>query len=166
MAKNKKIDVVYLDMDGVITDFYIEVRDKIEDKHKWETEEFPKFIARDGFVNLPMMPDGALLIRFLRISKVEVIILTSAGGISGDAYESVKRQKETWLKNHNIDWSVIVVPSKGEKKKYATKHSLLIDDTESNVDDFKNAGGRAIHHHTALQTILKIDKKYNLERGE
>ena len=162
----KIINHVFLDIDGVLSDLEAQIAGKNSDKDKWRNIYFPEFLNAKKFETLPLLPDANMLLRFLRKSEVPVTLLTSAGKLWGNDYENIKKQKEVWLKKHNIDWPCVVVHQKEDKKNYAHKHALLIDDTKSNCEDFKDAGGRSIHHHNAIKTINKINKKYILERGE
>lgn len=157
----KVINQVYLDMDGVLSDFDLETVDKLKSQNKWQNDEFPKFVDKKGFEHLPMIPDAKLLIDFLKNTGVKICILSSAGD-AGDRYKEIVRQKKAWLKKQGIDFPAIIVENKDLKQDYAKKHALLIDDTKQNCKQFKNTGGRAIWHKNALHTIAKISKKYFL----
>jgi predicted secreted acid phosphatase len=158
----KLINTVFLDIDDTISNFYIEDDAHKTDKDKWNREGFTKFVNRQGFEHLPMREDAHLLIRYLRNSGVQVVMLTSAGKSWGARYDEIRRQKLFWLHKNKIDWPCIVVHKKEDKKDYATPDSILIDDTKQNCEQFEESGGYSIHHKTALQTILKLNKKYDL----
>jgi hypothetical protein len=157
----KVINHVYLDMDGVLSDFDFETVNELKSKGEWQHDGFPKFVKNKGFEKLPMMHDAQMLLDFLKNSGVPVTLLSSAGD-PGDNYDEIVAQKKAWLKKHNINLPAIIVRNRHMKKDHASKHSLLIDDTKSNSKEFKEAGGRAITHKSALHTIEKICRKYLL----
>ena len=150
-------------MDGVIADFnkrYKElfgIEPKDADTYKTFEKFFLEFIAEEHFATLELMPDALLLINHLKILKVPTKILSSTS--SESKHEAIKGQKLEWLKTHNIAFEPILVPGKRLKRQYATPLSILIDDTESNIKQWRESGGIAIHHKDALTTI-DILRKY------
>ena len=158
----KVINHVYLDMDGVITNFDFETVNELKSKDKWQHDGFPKFVKKKGFEKLPKMGDADMLIDFLVGSGVKITILSSAGD-PGDNYDEIVRQKKAWMAKHGIDFPAIIVKKKDLKKEYAKKHALLIDDTKKNCEDFDEEGGNAIQHMSALHTINIISDKYFLK---
>jgi len=62
-------------------------------------------------------------------------------------------QKQMWLNKHNIHYKANFVPGKSLKYKYATSNSIIIDDTQSVIDDWNKAGGIGILHTDAISTI-------------
>jgi hypothetical protein len=68
-------------------------------------------------------------------------------------------QKKIWLDTYNITFKQNFVPGKKLKKNFATPTSILIDDTESNIDDWIGAGGIGILHKD-WGTTLQILKMY------
>lgn len=157
----KVINQVYLDMDGVLTNFDVETVRELQDKGEWKDKGFPTFVKKKGFEHLGMLGDAKLLVHYLQNTGVKISILSSAGS-AGSMYPEVVKQKKEWLKKHGLDFPTIIVEHKEMKKDYAKKHALLIDDTKQNCKDFKEAGGRAICHKDALNTIEKLSKKYVL----
>lgn len=147
-----KINHIYLDLDGVLTDFHSEYGNHT--KEEWSTE-FPKFIDRGGFAKLKKLPDADQLLSFLDSLNLHITILSSAGGFY-DHYHQIVAQKHDWLAEHNIKYPALVVPSKGIKAKYANRNSLLIDDQVTNASSFMNAGGLSIIHKNAESTITSL----------
>lgn len=159
------IETIYLDMDGVLTDFnkrYQELFKTEPDKvHKknwipyWE-----EFVGGDHFKTLDWHPDGkelyAGIAAYAKENRIQVHILTSAGG--EDMIDSIAWQKRRWLINNNVPHRYLhVVPGKRFKKDFATPTALLIDDTAKNIVQFREAGGNAIHHTgNAKQTLEKL----------
>lgn len=161
----KEINHIYLDMDGVITDLDLNMVSEWKKDGKFQ-EHFTKFIKDKGFEKLGLKEDAKLLLDYLITSKVEVTILSSAGNPEKGLFKEVERQKKSWLKEHNVNFNAIVVKSKEDKKKYAKKNALLIDDTLVNCTDFRDAGGTSIHYGTAFSTIQLLNNEYKLKAAK
>jgi len=155
-----KIDKIYLDMDGVIADFvkrYNELYHMDPDSkeaRKNFSNRFMNFIRTKQFETLEPMPDTSALIEYLKNQDVPVEILSSTG--KPENHEEVARQKTVWLCNHGISFKGNFVPGKELKKNFATPTSLIIDDTLSVITDWQEAGGLAIHHKTARETMVML----------
>ena len=155
-----KIDKIYLDMDGVIADFvkrYNELYHMDPDSkeaRKNFSNRFMNFIRTKQFETLEPMPDTSALIEYLKNQDVPVEILSSTG--RPESHEEVARQKTVWLCNHGISFKGNFVPGKELKKNFATPTSLIIDDTLSVITDWQEAGGLAIHHKTARETMVML----------
>jgi len=156
------ITTIYLDMDGVIADFNKRYKELfgIEPKDATTYKEFEKFflqlIADGHFATLELMPDAFKLINHLKSLPIETKILSSTSSESKD--EAIRTQKLKWLETHNITFEPILVPGKRLKRQYATPTSILIDDTESNIKQWTEDGGIAIHHndiHITIDTLKK-----------
>jgi hypothetical protein len=151
------ITKIYLDMDGVIADFdkRYKARYKMEPREAEKNKEFDKFFTQfidDGeFATLDLMPDAMELINYLRSLKVPTEILSSSASEKRDP--QIRPQKMEWLKKHNIEFPAIIVPGKRHKKDYSNKNTLLIDDTQVNIDQWRREGGIGILHTDALTTI-------------
>lgn len=152
-----KISKIYLDMDGVISDFSKRYKEQYHmepreaEKHKKFDVFFKQFIEDQEFSTLDLMPDALVLINFLKTLPVPTEILSSTG--REESYASISRQKKIWLETHNIPFKANFVPGKHLKYKFATPDSIIIDDTESVITDWRNAGGIAIWHKSVVETI-------------
>ena len=157
MHKFKKI---YLDMDGVIADFskrYKELyhmRPDEADKKKQFGQFFKQFINSHQFATLDMIPDAKQLLSYLNTTGVPVEILSSTA--RPEHYDDIGRQKQIWLDKHHINYPANFVPGKSQKYKFADSESIIIDDTQSVIDDWRKAGGIGIHHTDALTTIAML----------
>lgn len=160
-----KINCIYLDMDGVICDFekrYKELFNILpsEARNNREFDKFfDEFIANGNFATLEMMPDAMQLIVALRNALPPTQILSSTA--SQKRYDSISKQKTEWLEKHDIDFQRNFVPGKQHKKKYARKDTLIIDDTESVINEWRAAGGLAIFHRNIPDTLAQL--KFLLE---
>jgi hypothetical protein len=150
-------------MDGVIADFskrYKELYNmepREAEKHKQFDKLFTEFIATGQFATLDLM-DGAMDgVEFLRKAPVPTQILSSTANEA--RYDAVSKQKMVWLQTHGITFTPNFVPGKRHKYKFATPDSIIIDDTESVIDDWRKAGGIGILHKD-WPTTLAILRMY------
>lgn len=144
-------------MDGVIADFdkrykeLYKIAPRDADTYKTFDKFFTMFIADREFAKLDLMPDALTLINYLRSLPMPTEILSSTSSEKRDA--EIREQKIDWLKKHNIEFPVNLVPGKRLKRTYAQPDYLLIDDTSQNIDQWRTDGGIGILHTDALTTI-------------
>ena len=152
-----KIEKIYLDLDGVVADFnrrYIElfhIDPKLAEKNQKFDHYFEDFIQGQNFATLPLMPNAMDLVQFLKSLPIPTVILSSTA--NEEKWEEISKQKREWLERNGINFRAIFVPGKKFKKYYASPSSLIIDDTESIIDDWREKGGPAIwykDHHTTM----------------
>ena len=161
--RKPKIKMIYLDMDGVIADFYKRYHElyrlapREAEKKKEFNKYFDEFIATGQFATLDLM-DGAMDgVEFLRKAPVPTQILSSTANEA--RYDTISKQKMVWLQTHGITFTPNFVPGKRHKYKFATPDSIIIDDTESVIDDWRKAGGIGILHKD-WPTTLAILRMY------
>jgi len=158
--KMHKFKKIYLDLDGVIADFskrYKElyrIAPEEADKTKQFGQFFGQFIKSHQFATLDMMPDARALLNHLDTVGVPVEILSSTA--RQDSHDDISQQKHLWLEKNKISYPANFVPGKSLKYKFATPESIIIDDTQSVIDDWRKAGGIGIHHKDALTTIATL----------
>jgi len=157
-----QISCIYLDMDSVICDFVKRYKElyRMEPKDAEKKKEFNKFfdefIATNQFATLDLMPGAMGGIEFLRKCSVPTQILSSTA--NEERYDAISKQKMIWLQTHGITFTPNFVPGKKHKWKFAAPDKIIIDDTESVIEDWRKAGGIAIWHKTWPETlaILKL----------
>jgi len=147
---------LYCDLDGVLADFdkaYLTISGGIP--HKGDDEFWARIKAAEDFwLNLEMMPDGPKLWDYVK-SHHYVVILSSPG--THDTERAV-RQKRQWIKKH-LGEHVNFVPKEAKfKHHYADDRCILIDDWARNIERWTKAGGIAIHHKSADETIAELQK--------
>jgi DNA-binding Lrp family transcriptional regulator len=101
------------------------------------------------------MKDGKLLYNFVKNLPVEIL----SHAPSKLSYIG----KKQWLANNKIDIEANLVPHRNLKAKFANADSILIDDREDNVNDFINAGGKAILHKNAIDTINQLKEMLGIK---
>lgn len=160
-----KFNCIFLDMDGVIANFskrYKELYKILPEEartHKEFHGYFDEFIANGEFANLELMPDAMELVQYLRNADPPTVILSSTA--NEKHYDAISKQKVEWLKKHDIDFQRKFVPGKAHKWKSARPDTIIIDDTESVINDWRKAGGVAIWHKNTETTLAEL--KFLLE---
>jgi len=152
-------NLIYLDMDGVLAD-YEKMVYQLYEKHvvantkgDWWAESIFKHKI---FEKLDFMPGAEKLIDVVLNSGLDVEILSSAGW--GPTMEEARRQKRTWLENHELGFlPVTFTTNKLEKAKYALPSHILIDDHLECINPFIDKGGCGIHHKDADTTINTLN---------
>jgi 5'(3')-deoxyribonucleotidase len=154
---------VYLDMDGVIADFI----GKMIENYPNETEAsfrkipddkfWPMVMAIDDFWHdLPLMPDAKNMFKFL-YHNYDLEILSSPSKHDSRSLLG----KHYWLNKHfsktKYSYERNFVRAKN-KKDFADSNSILIDDLEKNIKEFKSAGGHGILFKNFTQVKSELKK--------
>lgn len=159
---------IYLDIDGVLSDFeqrYVEKFGEFpkdsDKRREYFWNNWAKFVDDKDFETLPMHKDAPKLlaaVKKLYDSGIPVEILSSSGG--GYSHEIVAHQKRKWLDDNGIKYKANIVPGGGHKAKYAAPWNILIDDTENVIDRYRKAGGTAIHYTDVDKAINELNTLY------
>ena len=157
--KNEVMDYkIYLDMDGVLVDFDQQFKDltgmaprDFEAKHGskgfWEAIE----TAGVGFWRgMKWMPGGEEL--YNRVAKYDHALLSSPS-----RSETSKIGKRLWRRDKTPNTKLILSRSH-LKKNYASPLSILIDDRESNIKQWEDAGGIGILYISPNQVNKALEK--------
>lgn len=145
---------VYCDLDGVIVDFrrgYEELTGVDLGRTFHNDDKFWEPINKAGYkfwINLKWMPDGKKMWDYIK--KYDPIILSAPS-----RQDESKVGKFDWVKREIPDAHLILRTAKN-KKEFASPNSILIDDLPDNVKAWKDAGGIAIHHISADETIKQL----------
>ncbi len=149
----------YCDMDGVLVDFikgYYDLTGKDLTGAFHSGDAFWEPINKAGldfWVNLDWTPDGKELWKYIEKYKPEIL---SAPSKNNDS----RVGKHQWVKRELPDVHLLLRYRK-DKKEFASPNSILIDDLDTNVDSWREAGGIAILHTSTENTIKEL-KKLNL----
>tara|TARA_R110001592_G_scaffold254329_1_gene517751 strand:+ start:24 stop:1652 length:1629 start_codon:yes stop_codon:yes gene_type:complete len=158
--KTKKEYTIYSDMDGVLVDF--ENRFKRFSKgispkdyeSKYGKEKFWDLIDKKTgvrfWVGMPWMSDGKQLWDYIKSYKPTLLSSPSRSNSS-------RLGKRIW-KKRNLPSTKLVLAQAAKKQNYANPNSILIDDRESNIDQWVKAGGIGILHTDTASTINKLKK--------
>ena len=159
--------IIYCDMDGVLVNF--EKGAEIAVGHPFDSSILDSVKQQDRqkilqlkdefWTNLPPMPEMMRLRKV--ISKYQSHILSAEASWDRDAGVRYSRiGKMMWAKKHlGIPLTRVHIVRRSEKQDYAqseTGPNLLIDDFRNNIEEFRRAGGIAIHHMNVNQTLNEL----------
>ncbi len=149
---------IYLDMDGVIVDFDRQFEEAFdmpprEFEKAFGIEMFWKKIEERGvgfWRGMKWMPGGQEL--YNRVAQHDHYLLSSPSKSN-----TSKIGKHMWKKDKTPNTKLILSRSYN-KKNYADKSNILIDDRESNIQQWRDAGGIGILYKSAEQVNAELDK--------
>ena len=153
--------MIYMDMDGVIADFFGGLENKFGVDHwkslSWKEEVFAKLKGTDFFARLPVFGEQDRRSESIAVHNLVKVIAEDNGidwgicssPLRGDEYNSAYH-KRNWLQEwdfmpNNIDNCIFT----SNKPKYAWSYkdllpNVLIDDKPQNIKAWKDAGGIGI----------------------
>lgn len=151
--------IIYLDMDGVICDW-----DKaVEALGHGPAEEvirkrgdgfFWAMLANEGetfWANIEWTPDGKELWNYLKKYKPTILSAPTKSPTS-------RTGKHLWVKKHLGPDVKLILEDAKDKHLHAKPNAILIDDRESNISDWKKAGGIGILHKSTIDTLGQLSK--------
>jgi len=153
--------IIYVDMDGVITDFVKHTEQSFGIPFNTllkDDDKFWELIRNEGekfWLEMPMMKDAKKLMNYI---KDENVIILSSAGSATNANKNTINGKKKWMKKNFPNVKVII---EYHKFKYANKNAILIDDLEKNINPWRKAGGIGILHTSADNTIKQL-KQYGI----
>jgi len=167
----KKIPKIYLDMDGVLADFFTEYA-KLAGITSGNYRDIPpaktdptlnKMVGTDFFARLPECRNAQqvveMALEFAKSHGASGYCICSSP-LRGD-HKNSEVQKKIWIKKHLRPQPVEIVIA-ADKSKYARQAdgtpNILIDDRGSNISGWEAAGGIGIKYQAdedSLKTIVK-----------
>ena len=167
MADSKP--VVYLDMDGVLADFFGGVekmygvqhwKELTSDKTKdLKTEVINRITGTDFFATLPKFDNADELISMVKeFTGGNFSINTSP--LRGD-HENSTKYKKLWISNNIQQPDEIIVTGRKEsyaKNKASGTPNILIDDRPVNIQRWQGAGGYGILYQANRDSLDKVKK--------
>jgi len=154
---------VYLDMDGVIADFDKRFTELAgmgprEYESSFGREKFWDFIDNKigvkFWTGIEWMPEGKKLYNFVKQFDHKLLSSPSRNDTS-------KIGKRMWVEK-NTPGTQLILAAAVNKQNYADKSNILIDDRESNIQQWKDAGGIGILFKSTDQVIDELKKIMNL----
>ena len=154
---------LYLDMDGVVADFDAYANDTLGlppsgglyPDDVWRTLAAADRLYRD----LPKTPYADQLVaRCRELSQAKgwnLLFLTAVP--KGNDMKWAFYDKVNWVQKYYPDIPVMFGPYSKDKHVHCQPGDILIDDRRSNIEEWRAAGGIAIHHHGISATLLELD---------
>jgi cytidyltransferase-like protein len=146
---------IYVDMDGVLVDFDGGYEKLTGITTRAADEKGPEFfwkpISKAGakwWITLNWMPDGKQLWDYVKKYNPELLSAPSRE-------EASKMGKRIWVKRE-LPGVKLILRLADKKQEFASPNSILIDDREKNIEQWKSAGGVGILHTDAASTIKKL----------
>jgi 5'(3')-deoxyribonucleotidase len=153
---------IYCDLDGVLTDFNGDYKiltgiDISNESHTHKNnKEFFEPIDKAGknfWSKMNWTKDGKVLWNYIKKYNPELL--------SAPTRENSSRVgKMEWVEKE-LPGVHLILRSASNKKEFANKNSILIDDRPSNIEDWKENGGIGILHKSTNETIKEL-KMLNL----
>lgn len=137
---------VYIDMDGVVSDFDAAIAklfgeqglDRNADKFWKKT-----CVEAQAFLHMEPILEGVEMVRTLVAAKVPICFMTSTGGMPH--HNNIAQQKLAWLQKHGLgDHPVAFCMNTKGKGAFSAIGRLLIDDREKVVAEWRLRGGMGI----------------------
>ena len=148
---------IYSDMDGVLVDFNERFKrfsngvPPTEYEQKFGKDKFWELIDGIGvrfWTGINWMSDGKQLWDYIK--KYDPLLLSSPSRA-----DHSRMGKRIWRKR-NLPSTKLVLAYAANKQNYANPNSILIDDRESNIDQWIKAGGIGILHTDTASTLKKL----------
>ena len=149
---------IYCDMDGVLVDFekgYYNLTGVHTKQYVKGDKDFWQPIEEAGaafWANLPWMPDGQTLWRYIKRYKPNILSAPSQDPAS-------KVGKEAWVKMHlKNSYKKLYLYSRANKQLFSEPNRILIDDMQQTINEWNAKGGIGIFHTSAANTIKELKK--------
>ena len=147
---------IFSDMDGVITDFNNRYKKyagmmPAEYEKKFGKDKFWELADAEGvafWVGMPWMEDGKTYWDYIKKYDVELLSSPSRS-------ETSRLGKRLWVRN-NLPGIKLTLAQAYNKRNYAAPNHILIDDRESNIEQWRDKGGIGILHTSAADTIQQL----------
>jgi len=155
---------VYVDMDGVIADFFTEYA-KLAGIESGNYRDIPpaktdptlnKMVGTDFFARLPKIPSADQLIAM--VVKLYGHYHICSSPLRGD-FENSEKWKRVWIEKHLKPQpkDIIITPNKAKYAKQADgTPNILIDDRGSNISAWEQAGGIGIKYQADEDSLQKV----------
>lgn len=158
---------IYVDLDGVLADFYRFVRMTLGASYQsmppatsWGHLDKVDHL----FLHLDVLPDALELWRGLETYGERAIL--SAAPLPTGKLATAREDKTKWVRQHVCQTSTVLIADKGElKAAWAYPGDILIDDQARNINAWTKAGGIGILHTSAQDTLATL-QRLNLDPND
>ena len=160
------MNVIYIDMDGVVADFDTYVEGVLGREIGWGTsqdltdDEWVKLASVDRlYYHLPLMPDATKLVAYAKSlsTRFHVGFLTAIPRRT--TIPSAQADKQAWVDKYFPGMKMDIGPYSRDKQKWCTPGDILIDDRPSNIVEWSAAGGIAMYHTGDVDATIKYINK-------
>lgn len=150
---------IYVDMDGVLSDFEGQFRKMFgktpDEVHKEGGDPlFWSVVGKGGlkfWSEMPWLQGSRKFWNFVKQFKPSILSAPAR------SLPDSRKGKKIWVKRELGNVPLILKRAR-EKKVYANANSILIDDMTKNVSDWRGAGGIAIQFKSPEQAIKELKK--------
>ena len=165
---------IYLDMDGVLADFFTEYA-KLAGVTSGNYRDIPpasadptlnKMVGTDFFSRLPKFPTADNLVKLV-LKYVKIYGICSSP-LRGD-FKNSEQHKRIWIKKHlNPQPAEIIITSQKEQHAVNADGSpnILIDDRGTNIVAWRSRGGIGIKYQADEDSLDKVAKALSLVYGK
>jgi 5'(3')-deoxyribonucleotidase len=144
---------IYIDMDGVVADWEALARqvlgtDTLSPEGRWPDHDWARLKAVEHFYRiLPKMPMADEMMNLARRFRDhlgwDLYMLTALP--HNDDVPDCAQDKIEWMEEYYPDVKVKFGPYSQDKQKHCNPGDILVDDRTSNIQEWRAAGGHAIH---------------------
>ncbi len=157
----KNLPKIYCDMDGVLCDFksYAEKTVGVPIA-KWmnlsKVDKWKPIVDKGDFWStMPWHTGAKELWSFIKKYNPDIL----SAHVEEVRDPTCIPGKTKWLKtNVQVPTDRINLVKRVQKQNFANKNSILIDDYNKNISDFKKRGGIGIYHTSTSNTIRELKK--------
>ena len=160
------MNVIYIDMDGVVADFDTFVEGVLGREIGWGTsqdltdEEWLKLASVERlYYQLPLMPDATKLVAYAKSLSTRFYIEFLTAIPRRTTIPSAQADKQAWITKYFPGMRMNIGPFSRDKQKWCIPGDILIDDRPSNIKEWEAAGGIAIYHTGDVNATIKYLNK-------
>ena len=150
---------LYCDMDGVLVDLLGSIKRHlgttklnqgvIDDFFNSDDGKSAEFWAECGWES-----GGKQLWKYIK--QYDPYILSACPSVCNKDKKVIKGKTMWCQKNLKIDPSKVHIVQRREKKDYANKDAILIDDRKKNIQEWETSGGTGVLHVNVNSTIKQL----------
>jgi len=156
------MNVIYIDMDGVVADFDTFVGGVLGREIGWGTsqdltdDEWVKLASIDRlYYQLPLMPDATKLVAYAKSLSTRFYIGFLTAIPRRTTIPTAQADKQAWITKYFPGMRMDIGPYSRDKQKWCIPGDILIDDRPSNIKEWEAAGGIAIYHTGDVNATIK-----------